>query len=184
MSEKTQKTDEAQEKQKKRYKTIAAILVIIIIILILLLLRHCSADRTVLNPDYPPVNDDPYAEVIPGDDDEKLTHEEGGGAVSIQLQDTVTIDLSDGIAYLNFANPGRSTQDMMMQIIIQDEIIVQSGRLRPGYQLSQVDILDGAEKMLTEGTYNGKYKIYYYDPVDNERAMIDTEVPITVTVRQ
>ena len=174
-----------KDPRKKWYKIATAVMLAIIIILILLLCKQCSSgpDVPVLNPDYPPVSDDPNADKIPGDDDDKLTHEEGGGAVSIQLQDTVTIDLSDKIAYLSFANPNRSTQDMMIQLVIQDEIIAQSGRIRPGYRLPQVNLLDGAERKLTEGVYKGSIKIFYYDPVENERAMIDTTVPVTVTVQ-
>lgn len=170
-----------QDPQQKRYKIIAGILLLIILILILLLFKQCSGP--VLNPDYPPVEDDPYVEELPGDD-EKLEHSEGGGAVSIQLQDTVTVDLSEDIAYLSFTNPSRSTQDMMMQVVIQEEIIAQSGRLRPGYHLPQVDLVDGVAMKLTAGVYDGVIRIYYYDPVENERAMIDTEVPVTVTVQQ
>ncbi len=160
------------------------LLLIIIIILILLLLRQCSTEPPILNPDYPPASDDPNGEAIPGDDDQsKLEHEEGGGAVSLQFRDQLIIDLSDKKAYLYFANPGRSTQDMMLQIVIQEQVIVQSGRLRPGYQVQKLDLLKDAEKMLVEGTYNGKFVVYYYDPVTNERAMVNTDAPVTITVK-
>lgn len=183
MSDNTKQGNMNIELQNRRHRTVANIMLIIIIILILLLLRQCSGAE-VLNPDYPPVSDDPYASEIPGDNGEKLEHEEGGGAVSIELQDNVTIDLSDKMVYLHFANPGRSTQDMMMQIEIQGEILVQSGRIRPGYQVKQLDLLKNAEKKLKKGIYEGTIKLYYYNPENNERAMIDTRIPVDITVRQ
>ena len=167
----------------KKHRTIAILLIIIIIILLMLLLRSCTASVPVLNPDFPPVEDDPNAEAL-GGDEEKLDHEEGGGAVSIELHDEFTIDLSEGKAHLYFANPNRSTQDMMVEVVIQDQVIIQSGRLRPDHKVTSLDLLKNAEKKLTAGVYKGKIVVYYYDPVNNERAMVNTEVPVTITVQE
>lgn len=182
---KKKKKQEQENKDKKRkwYIRIAIILLIIMIILLLLLLRQCSSGTPTLNPDYPPQVDDPNANPIPDDGDDKLENEDGGGAVNLQFKDKLTIDLSDKEASLTFANPGRSTQDMVLWIMIQDQVIVQSGRLRPGYQVEALDLLEDAEKMLSEGVYSGKFVIYYYDPETNERAMVNTEAPVTITVQ-
>lgn len=170
--------------RRKWHIMATVILFIIVIILLVLLLRQCSLGQPVLNPDYPPQQDDPNARPLPpGNDDDKLPNEEGGGAVNLQFKDKLTIDLSDKQASLTFANPGRSTQDMVLWILIQDQVIVQSGRLRPGYQVDTLDLLRGADKMLSEGVYEGKFIIYYYDPETNERAMVNTEAPVTVTVK-
>ena len=96
----------------------------------------------------------------------------------------MTIDLSEKKAALQFANPSKSTQDMVLQIVIQDVIIAQSGRLEPGYRLKELSLWDGAEKMLAEGGYDGKFVILSYDPVSGEKAMVNTEAAITVTVKQ
>lgn len=173
---------EKELKKKKRWRFIAVILLIAIIILILLLLRQCTGGP-VLSPDYAPQEVELNATPIEGDDKTKLEHSEGGGAVSLQFRDAVTIDLSDNKMYLSFANPGRSTQDMLLQVTIQDEIIAQSGRLLPGYEVAELELLTGAGRMLQEGIYDGLFVITYYDPETNERAMVNTDSPVKITVQ-
>ena len=170
--------------EDKRNKLIFRILMIIIIILLLLLLRQCSADRAVLNPDYPPKDLEANATAIDGDDKNKLEHEEGGGAVSLHFTDEATIDLSDNKLYLSFANPGRSTQDMLLQVTIQDEIIVESGRIVPGYEVASLELEAGAGRKLKEGIYDGMFVITYYDPDNHERAMVNTDAPVQIIVQR
>lgn len=139
---------------------------------------------TILPPDYAPVQTDPNQTPIDGDSGDKMDVEEGGGAVSLTYSNKVTIDLSDGKATLMFANPGKSVQDMVVQIIVQDTVLVQSGRLTPGNQVTTLDLLSGAAKKLAPGGYDGKFLISYYDPESGEMAVVNTEIPITVTVQE
>ena len=138
----------------------------------------------VLTPDYAPLETEANAEPIPDDNGEKLDAPEGGGSISIHYVDQVTIDLSDKKATLEYANPGRSTQDIVLQIVIQGEIVAQSGTINPGKQVKQLELLPDAEKMLQPGTYtDSMFKILSYDPETGEKAMVDTEAVITVTVQ-
>lgn len=139
---------------------------------------------TVLTPDYAPVETEEHAEEIPNDTDEQMESSEGGGAVSLTYTDEVSIDLSEKQASLLFGNPGKSNQDAVIQIIIQDEIIVQSGTLKPGHQVTTLDLLDGADKLLSEGTYKGKLNILYYNQESGEKAILNTEIPVDITVTQ
>ena len=136
----------------------------------------------VLAPDYAPQEEEQNAETIPGDTGEKLDNPEGGGSVSLTYSREVSIDLSDEIATLLFANPGKSNQDMVLQIVIQDTVIVQSGTLKPGNQVTTLDLLDGAAKKLSAGTYEGNFNVLYYNPETGEKAIVNTEIPITITV--
>lgn len=138
----------------------------------------------VLAPDYAPVEEEANAEPIGDDDSEKMEAEEGGGAVSLTYSNEVTIDLSDKAASLVFANPGKSVQDMVVQIVIDDTVIVQSGTLKPGNQVTTLDLLDGAESQLQPGGYDGKFVVFYYDPDTGEKAVVNTEIPITITVQE
>ena len=76
----------------------------------------------VLAPDYAPVEEESNAQAIEDDSGEKLETEEGGGAVSLTYSNEVAIDLSDKAASLVFANPGKSVQDMVVQIVIDDTV--------------------------------------------------------------
>jgi len=135
-----------------------------------------------LAPDYAPQEMEQNAESIPNDSDEKMAKPEGGGSVSLTYSNKVTIDLSDKAAALYFANPGKSNQDMVIQITIQDTVIVQSGTLVPGQQVKLLNLLEGAEKQLSAGGYEGKFVVLYYDQTSGEKAMVNTEIPITINV--
>ena len=164
-----------------------------LLILLLLLITLIAVGVTVwalffrdsgptLAPDYAPVEREQRAETIPDDSGEKLENPEGGGAVSLTYSNKVTIDLSDKVASLYFANPGKSNQDMLIQISIQDTVILQSGILEPGQQVKLLDLLEGAEKQLSVGGYEGKFIVYYYSQESGEKAMVNTEIPITINV--
>lgn len=137
----------------------------------------------ILTPDYAPRGEEINAVPIPDDTGgEKMEAEEGGGAVSITYGSSVSIILSNKTAALLFANPGKSTQDMVVQVVIQDTILVQSGRITPGTQVTTLDLLEDAEKMLSPGGYEGKLVILYYDQESGEKAIVNTEIPVTISV--
>ncbi len=141
-----------------------------------------ESSSPTLTPDYAPHEMEQNAEAIPDDNGDKMENPEGGGSVSLTYSNKVTIDLSDKAASLYFANPGKSNQDMVVQIAIQDTIILQSGTLTPGQQVKLLDLLEGAEEMLQPGGYEGKFIVLYYDQTSGEKAMVNTEIPITINV--
>jgi len=137
----------------------------------------------VLTPDYAPQEKEENQVPIEGDGGEKLEQPTGGGAVSLTYSDLVTIDLSDQKTTLLFGNPSKSNQDVIVQIVIQDEILVQSGRITPGNQVTALKLLKDADRKISPGTYHGNFTVLYYDPVSGEKAILNTEIPITVTVQ-
>lgn len=141
-----------------------------------------ESSSPTLTPDYAPHEMEQNAEAIPDDNGDKMENPEGGGSVSLTYSNKVTIDLSDKAASLYFANPGKSNQDIVVQITIQDTIILQSGTLVPGQQVKLLDLLEGAEDMLQPGGYEGKFIVLYYDQTSGEKAMVNTEIPITINV--
>lgn len=165
---------------------------VIVILLLLLLIVTVSItvwalffrDTTpTLAPDYAPQKVEENAETIDDErDSEKLPQQQGGGAVSLTYSKDVEIDLSESKVKLLFANPSKSNQDMLLQIVIQDTVILQSGLLSPGYQVTTLDLLDNVK--LSHGTYEGKFIVYYYQKDTGEKAMLNTEIPLTITVRE
>ena len=146
-----------------------------------LFLRDGGGQQT-LAPDYAPQKQEQNAETIPNDTGDKMEPPEGGGAVSLTYSNEVKIDISDKAAAVYFANPGKSNQDMVLQVVIQDTVILQSGTLKPGNQVKLLNLLEGAEKMLQPGGYEGKFVVLYYDPISGEKSMVNTEIPITINV--
>ena len=139
--------------------------------------------EVILAPDYAPRETEALAETIPNDNSEKLTSQEGGGSVNLTYSNEVSIDLNDERAFLMFANLGRSNQDMVLQIVIHDEVIVQSGTIQPGHQVTELNLLEGAAAKLTTGGYDGKFTILYYHPDSAEKALVNTEIPIRIEVK-
>lgn len=143
----------------------------------------------VLAPDYAPVEEEENAEDIEGEEDtEKMEAKEGGGAVSMSYRKSVSISLSGQSASLMFQNPSKSVNDMVLQLIIvsadgTETVIAQSGTIRPGKQVEELALIKGAAA-LSEGTYNGKFNILYYDPDSGEKAIVNGSIEgieITVT---
>lgn len=135
-----------------------------------------------LAPDYAPVATESHAQPIPDDKGERPDAEPGSGSVSLTYSNEVDIDLSSGKVDLLFANPGRSNQDMVLQIVIQGRVLLQSGRITPGNQVTELELEQNAVKMLNPGGYEGSFLIFYYDLTSGEKAMVNTEVPIMITV--
>lgn len=136
----------------------------------------------VLTPDYAPQQEEQHAQDIGDDDAEKLETPQGGGAVGLTYSTEVTIDLSEENAALMFQNPSRSTSDMVVQIVIQDKIVAQSGKLVPGKEITTLDLLSGAAKKLAPGGYDAKFVVLMYDPDTGEKAMLNSEAAVSVTV--
>ena len=175
-----------QNKKMNKTTIVVAVLALITVaavcITVWALFFRDSGGQQVLAPDYAPQQQEQNAETIPDDSGEKMEKPEGGGSVSLTYSNKVTIDISDKAAALYFANPGKSNQDMVIQIAIQDTIILQSGTLSPGNQVKLLNLLEGAETMLQPGGYEGKFIVLDYDQESGEKAMVNTEIPVTSTV--
>jgi len=139
--------------------------------------------EVVLAPDHAPAVE-ANAQPIPGDTGVHGNAQPGSGNVSLTYSNEVKIRLSDKKAQLLFANPGRSNQDMVLQLVIQDQVIFQSGRITPGNQVTELDLPDESAQMLMPGGYDGVYVIHFYALDSGEKAIVTTEVPVSVTVAE
>lgn len=174
------------KKKTKRQALSRWIIIILLIVIILLLIRMCSPlpeKNEVLLPDYAPEVSEPHAEQIPGDTCEKPENQ-GSESVSLTYSNQVIIDLSENSASLYFANPSRSNQDLIIQIVIQDEVIAQSALIPAGYQIETLDLLNDAVKKLREGGYEGTFMVHYYSQNTGGRAMVNTEIPIHIVIKK
>lgn len=133
-------------------------------------------------PDYAPRQIEQDALPLSENGDEKMSVPEGGGAVSLTYSNEVALSLSSKSADIMFQNPGKSNQDIILQLDIDGKIIAESGRIIPGYKLDKLDDVDA--DMLEQGVYEGKFLVIYYDSVSGERAIVNTEIPVTITVNQ
>lgn len=167
---------------EKRIKVLVVVLAIIVFLSVCIALWALFwRDPTpILSPDEAPTAEE---NAIPTGDDgaEKMDQPKGGGAVNITYSDQVTISLSDGTAHLFFSNPSRSNQSMVVEIIIQGTTIVQSGALAPGNKVEILPLLDAAK--LSPGGYEGIFHVLFYNE-DSTQALLNTEIPISITVTE
>ncbi len=171
-----------QEERKKNGMGIMIVVMLIITVLAVSITIWALFFREagVIEPTYAPVELEPNAELLEEDDEEVLEAPEGGGAVSIVYTTSVGVDLSQGIVSLFYENPSKSTQDAVVQIVIQDVIIAESGRLEAGYGIKELSLLDSA--ILSQGIYEGEMVVMYYNPETGEKAMVNTEIPVEIEV--
>lgn len=178
-------TDNVNKKtgDKKTKRMLILLLLLIILIAIGIIIWAIFIRDNSLSPDYAALNDEKYARDIGDDGDDKLAQAEGGGAVSLTYSTDVTVDRSEEEATLMFANPTKSNQDMVVQIVVHDLVIAQSGRISPGKQVEKLDLSDGMADRLKKGGYNGNLTVLYYQPDTHEKTIVNTEIPVNITVR-
>lgn len=106
----------------------------------------------------------------------------GGGTVSLTYSDAASIDLTAGQVMLLFANPEKSGWDATVCLVVGEREAARSDLLAPGEQVTQLPLLDGAEKDMAAGSCSGTLKVSFYHPQTGAKAMLDAEIPVTVTV--
>ena len=136
---------------------------------------------TVLTPDHAPALEE-HAQPIPGDTARGNDAQPGSGSVSITYSNQVDICLGDRSVKLLFANPGRSNQNVVVELVIQDQIILRSGTITPGNQITELELEPEVAMVLMSGGYDGIFLIHFYDPVSGEKAIVTTEIPVSVWV--
>lgn len=173
-----------EEKQNNRSKWLILILLLITIISICITVWSLffRGSDTVLVPDYAPEQIEQNQNPIKNDTSEKVEPFEGGGIVGIDYDNKVVIDLSDETISMYFANPNKSTKDMLVQVVVQGEVLAQSDRITAGNYITLLNMLEGSVEKLSVGQYNGIFQVFYYDIETGEKSVVNTEMPILITV--
>lgn len=142
-------------------------------------------------PDFRPVEQDvnvtaikdDYVPLTQGDMDQTDASEEqstGKRSSLIICGRDVVVHLEDAKIDMMYQNPQSSDAAIVLQLFIGDTLISQSGSISPGYQLREMQLLEKIS--LQPGGYNGVLKIGLYNVDTNEKAMVQTEVAVSITV--
>ena len=132
-----------------------------------------------LPPDRAP-EQDPNA--VPYEEDTSIPGGEGG-SVTLRYQATAEIDRESGTVSLAFVDPASSDQGLVIQLLIQGEVLAESGLLPPGTAVYTLALLPGAAERLEPGGYDGSFLVSYYDTENGQRSALQTEAEIRVTVK-
>ena len=80
-------------------------------------------------------------------------------------------------------DPASSDQGLVIQLLIQGEVLAESGLLPPGTAVYTLELLPGAAERLEPGGYDGSFLVSYYDTENGQRSVLQTEAEIRVTVK-
>lgn len=139
----------------------AAIIVIFAAALVFVVLWHGQQADKPLLPDRAPQEIDQNA-TLSDDGSTKLDAPPAGGASSLGYSKEVVIDLTDNVASLYFENGNASLQDAAIFLVVQDTVILQSGRLPPGSIITSLP-LPPEGVPLQQGGYDGQVLVQFYD---------------------
>ena len=139
-----------------------------------------------LGPDHPLPPVDASATLLTDDDTEKKESVDGGGSVSMIYTTEASLNLSTGKADMYFKNPNASNHDVTIELYIASEgnevLIAESGLLKSGYGLYELSFIEDSAQ-LSEGVYNGIYRVSYYNPETGERSIVQSDIEnITISV--
>jgi hypothetical protein len=109
---------------------------------------------------------------------------DGSGTVSMSFTKYVTVDISEKKAYLSFANPSESTQDMQVQLVLDEKVLAQNDKLTPGSKISQMTLIEGVEKDLEAGRYEGKLAISFLNRDSGKRSVLNATIEVTIRVQE
>lgn len=130
-----------------------------------------------LPPDRAPEQDPnavPYEEALSGGE---------GGSVTLRYQAAAEIDRESGTAAIAFMDPASSDQGLVIQLLLQGEVLAESGLLPPGTAVYTLALLPGAAERLEPGDYDGSFLVSYYDTESGQRSVLQTEAEIRISVK-
>lgn len=107
-----------------------------------------------------------------------------GGTVSLSYSDAVSIHLADARVTLEFANPADSAWDTSVRLVVAGVVMAQSEVVSPGGQVTELALASGADAELSAGSCDGRLLVSFYYPHTQEKAMLDAEIPVDVTVTE
>jgi hypothetical protein len=136
----------------------------------------------IINPYNPLPDTDPNVLALEDDGSAVTADTSGeseGGSVSLVYSLDASLDLGTGQIGIYFQNPSNSNHAAAIQLYITSEgtdtLIAKSGLIPAGTGLYQLDMIKDSA-VLSEGLYEGKYRVIFYNPVTGERALVESEI--------
>ena len=172
------------KKSKNKNSNIIVILIVLIIICAIALIYLMTKSENSLKPDYASGIIDTNAikeDTVP----KNKEYKDGGGSVNLKFSNVVEVDSSAKTAKLYFKNPGTSSEEIVLKLIIrkddEDIILGTSDMIPAGYAIYKMD-LDNIS-MLSVGGYDGILKVIYYNEKTKAKEMVDSEIKVKIEVK-
>jgi hypothetical protein len=146
------------------------------------IVRFTQEPAEPIPPDYVAQETEKGQKPLEGDTSEHEADLSGGGTINITYGFDITVSLADEKVYLLYANPGVSNHNVSLLVMIEDLVIAKSELILPGYGVDVLDLDAYAKERLLVGGYDGVLVVRAYHPETGEKAMVDAEGAILVTV--
>ncbi len=137
-------------------------------------------------------NDTIYAPIVPDKEVVKIKSDEeatvkpssGTNKMSFQFNETLHVDPKDGSCYINLSNPSYSTNKLVAKLLSGDDesVMAQTGGIEPGYGLSSLQLNDNGYDKINAGIRNGYILLTAYNNITDDKAMVDSKLPVTIVV--
>ena len=170
--------------KNKNFQIISLAMFFVSIIMLGTAIYIISTDRN--SKDYASANTDPGA--LPIEDKKDNSPSTGGSKVSLDYKSRVVVDLKKKKIELYLQNPSRSNQNISIEVMAakkdnEDEYftISKSGSVPSGYGIYELSLIDGVD--LVKGDYSGKFVVSSYDKKTQEKAAVNTNIPILIQVK-
>ena len=158
--------------------------IIIIILILLMLIGFYIKSSTEYNTSIPTTFPELHNYAIKINDESHLTDEdsdENKSAVVI-CGSNATVHLNDNIVDYYYKNVYRSKSSVVIQLLIDNKVIAQSGGLPPGYQTYKIDY--NQKIKLSPGTYEGVVIISFYNLDTNELETVNSKISIPIIIEK
>ena len=148
------------EKKPLKLKWLIPLMLLITVAAVAITVSILLKPPTVQAPDFAPQSVDDNAHKMEDENTDKLETQEGGGAISLTYSTQVEVDLGDGQ---------------------QETLVAQSQLIPAGYALDSLELEEPV--LLTQGGYEGEFRVLSYDPDSGEKAVVNTVIPVDITVQ-
>lgn len=125
-----------------------------------------------------------YALTIPVNKDEtgQMDVPIHGGGASVTCSSAVNVQLKKSKIDFYYKNPSRSLSSALVQILVNDQVLAQSGAIPPGYESYVLDL--NTDVKWKVGQYKGTLIISFYDLNTNKKVDVDSQIEIDVFIEK
>ena len=143
---------------------------------------YISHNKNSIIPDYAPGTIDTNAIK---EDNKVSNSSKGTNSARLIFSNVVSVDKKNKEAKLYYKNPGESTENVVLYLIIRQndkEIILGKSDLIPvGYAIYTLPLDDLSN--IPVGGYDGIIKLLYYNEKTNVKEMVDSEIKVSIEVK-
>lgn len=164
-----------QEEQKKSGKRKYLFLLLLLLGLLFLGAGIWNFWTSGADSEYNHMEIDLNAQRIETDDGDSQS-----GLVYVEVGTDVTVDISDDAVYLHYSNPETNHIDARVSLMLDEQLVAQSGLVESGFYLDKIDglLIDN----LDYGTYEGSLVVDTYHVETGERLLVNNEIAVTIQV--